>query len=84
MKTRIVRIGNSQGIRIPKTVLAQCGLARTVELEVGKGRLVIRSARRPRHGWDRAFARAVKDGDDGLRDWRALAPSSWDRKEWAW
>jgi len=34
MKTKVVRIVNSQGVRIPKTLLEQCGLQWAVELEV--------------------------------------------------
>ena len=45
-KTRIVRIGNSQGTRIPKVILDQLGLAGEVELSVQTDRLVIRSVRR--------------------------------------
>jgi antitoxin (DNA-binding transcriptional repressor) of toxin-antitoxin stability system len=48
MKARIVRIGNSQGIRIPKVLLEQTGLADDVELEVEGDCLVVRSTGRPR------------------------------------
>jgi antitoxin MazE len=52
MKTRIIKIGNSQGIRIPKILLEQSGLSTEVELEVQDAQIVIRSAERPRQGWD--------------------------------
>jgi antitoxin (DNA-binding transcriptional repressor) of toxin-antitoxin stability system len=48
MKARIVRIGNSQGVRIPKPLLEQTGLADEVELEVEGDCLVIRATGRPR------------------------------------
>jgi antitoxin (DNA-binding transcriptional repressor) of toxin-antitoxin stability system/antitoxin component of MazEF toxin-antitoxin module len=48
MKARIVRIGNSQGIRIPKLLLEQTGLTDEVELEVEGDCLVVRSPGRPR------------------------------------
>jgi len=48
MKTCIVPIGNSQGIRIPKLLLAQTGLEGEVEIEVRGGELVIRAAGAPR------------------------------------
>lgn len=44
LKARIVRIGNSQGIRIPKALLEQTGLADQVELLVRGSQLVIRPA----------------------------------------
>ncbi|PYR97908.1 MAG: AbrB family transcriptional regulator, partial [Acidobacteria bacterium] len=48
MKTRLVQIGNSRGIRLPKTVLAEAQLEDEVELKAEPGCIVIRSARRPR------------------------------------
>lgn len=48
IKTRVVKIGDSQGIRIPKVVVDQLSLAQDVELEVQAGRLIIRPARQAR------------------------------------
>jgi len=48
MKVKLVRIGNSRGIRIPKAVLGQCGLQEAAELRVEKDRLVIAREHRPR------------------------------------
>lgn len=55
MKTRIVRIGNSQGIRIPKSLLEQTGLRGEVEISAQDDSLIIRPARQPRTGWAAAF-----------------------------
>jgi antitoxin MazE len=49
-KTRIVRIGNSRGIRVPKILLDQAQLPDEVELHAEPGRLVVQGARRPRIG----------------------------------
>jgi len=68
MKVNVVRIGNSQGIRIPKTILQQCHLTDALELEVQGNRLVLRSASRPRAGWEDAFRRMYTHGDDALLD----------------
>lgn len=84
MKTSLVRIGNSRGIRIPKTVLEQCRLSETVELEVEKDHLVIRPARKPRSGWEEAFRLMAEQGDDALLDRESLASTRWDRTEWEW
>jgi antitoxin MazE len=62
MKTRIIAIGNSQGIRIPKVLLEQSGLGEEVELEVHDAQLVIRPAARPRQGWDEAFCAMAEQG----------------------
>ena len=72
MKTRIVRIGNSRGIRIPKALLEQCRLGSTVELEVQDGQLVVRSIERPRLGWAKSFRQMAEQGDDQVLDSGAL------------
>ena len=84
MKTRIVRIGNSRGIRIPKALLEQCRLGSTVELEVQDGQLVVRPIERPRLGWDEAFRQMAEQGDDQLLDRGALPSTDWDTREWEW
>ncbi|HKA18732.1 MAG TPA: AbrB/MazE/SpoVT family DNA-binding domain-containing protein [Blastocatellia bacterium] len=55
MKTRIVRIGNSQGILIPKLYLRQTGLDDEVELDVQDNEIIIRRVGHPREGWAAAF-----------------------------
>ena len=82
MKTRIVRIGNSQGIRIPKPLLEQAGLPEEVNLRAEAGRIVITPAAVPRSGWAEAAAAAHANADDTLLD----APTStrFDREEWTW
>lgn len=82
MKTSLVRIGNSKGIRLPKPILEQCGIRDEVELEVEDDRLIIRPAQRPRSGWAEAFAAMTQHGDDLLPD--EEAPSAWDQTEWRW
>jgi antitoxin MazE len=84
MKARIVRIGNSQGVRIPKPLLEKSGLGEEVELEVTDGTIVIRSARGARDGWEEAFRAMAEQGDDVLLDPGADAPTEWDEEEWEW
>jgi antitoxin MazE len=84
MKARVVRIGNSQGIRIPKSIIDQCHLHGAVDLEIQQGQLVIRSAAKPRTGWNEAFAQMRRHGDDRLKAEESAAPSTWDRNEWTW
>lgn len=81
-KTRIVRIGNSRGIRVPKILLDQAQLPDEVELLAEPGRLVVQAARRPRTGWAEA-ARAMSElGHNGLLD--QPTPTRFDREEWEW
>lgn len=81
-KTRIVRIGNSRGIRVPKLLLEQAQLPEEVELHAEPGRLVVQGARRPRTGWAEA-ARSMSDqGDDDLLD--EPTATRFDRQDWDW
>ena len=82
IRTRIVRIGNSQGIRIPKLLLEQSGIQTDVEIEVEGDHLTIRRAQQLRVGWDEAFAVMADQQDDVLLD----TPSStdWEQHEWEW
>ncbi len=82
MKTRIVRIGNSRGIRLPKVVLEEAQLADEVELRAERGRIVIYSAARPRAGWAEAARRVRARGEDQLLD--PPAATRFDREEWQW
>jgi len=83
MKTELVQIGNSRGIRIPKPIIEQCGWGDTVELRVQNDCLVISPERKPRQGWEKAFRAAGSAiSDELLLD--ALKPSEFDRKEWQW
>jgi antitoxin MazE len=83
IKTRLVRIGNSQGIRIPRVVVEQADLQGELELEVRRKQLVVRSAFRPRKGWDDRFREMAGRGDDRPL-WPEAALTSFDDKEWEW
>ena len=84
MKTRIVRIGNSKGIRIPKPLLEQAGLGEEVDIEARSDSIVIRSATKPRQGWSQAFQKMAKQGEDQLLLGETPNLSSWDEAEWEW
>lgn len=84
VKTRLIKIGNSQGIRIPKPVLEQLGFAEEVELEVLPDQLIIRSPHLPRRNWEEQFKAMAKANDDHLLDEEATNLSSWDEEEGEW
>jgi antitoxin MazE len=84
MKARIVRIGNSKGVRIPKPILEQTGLSGEVDISAEKDAVVIRPAARPRAGWEAAFRAMARRGDDHLLDDAGPALSRWDEEEWEW
>jgi len=83
-KTRIIKIGNSQGIRIPKLLLDQAEIGEDVELEVQGHNLIVRPAKGPRHEWDKKFAQMAEHNDDQVLDADVLSTSSWDTDEWEW
>ncbi len=84
MLTRIVRIGNSHGIRIPKLLLEQTGLTGEVEISVADRSLVIKPAAKPRASWAAAFQEMAARGDDALLDDNAPTSTTWDEAEWEW
>jgi antitoxin MazE len=84
MKAKIIKIGNSQGIRIPKLFLEQTGLVDEVELETQDNQIIIRSVTYPRQGWDEAFRAMAERGDDQLLDDDLIGHPKWDQEEWEW
>lgn len=67
MKTKLVSIGNSKGIRIPMAILKQCNIENEVDLEVEKKKIIIKPLKtKPREGWDDAFRLMHEGKDDAL------------------
>jgi antitoxin MazE len=83
IRTHIIKIGNSQGIRIPKVLLDQSALSDEVELEVREGQIVIRPVRATRAGWEEQFQAMRVQADDRLLDEDFFA-TTWDEEEWEW
>jgi len=81
MKARLVRIGNSRGVRLPKAVIDQVGLQDDIELRVDDNRVVITAAAPPRTGWADA-ARELAADTQGMLD--APAATRFDEEEWQW
>ncbi len=82
MRVSIIKIGNSQGIRLPKPLLEQCGFNQEVELEIRNHELILKSPTTPRANWSKAFKAMATNGDDQLID--PLPATKWDEKEWEW
>jgi antitoxin MazE len=81
-RTRIVRIGNSRGIRVPKVLLDEAGLPEEVELHAEPGRLVVSAATRPRAGWASKARSMHQRGHDALVD--PITPTDFDETDWRW
>ncbi len=83
MKTKLVSIGNSRGIRLPAAVIKACGFGEELEMRVEGGVVTLAPAHGQREGWDEAFKAMAESGDD-----RALldedAGTTFDNEEWTW
>ncbi len=66
MEVSVVKIGNSRGIRLSKTIIEKYNIRDTVELIMEKGQLIIKPLSKPRKGWDKAFIEMHNNGDDKL------------------
>jgi len=85
MKTQVIKIGNSHGIRIPKSLLEQSGLGKEVDIEVREDELIIRSIDKPRKNWAEGFRVMAEQKDDTLLDVNdSSIQNRWDKEEWDW
>ena len=64
MDISVIPIGNSKGIRLPKTLLEKYHIKDTVELILEKGYIIIKPKSSPRKGWDKAFKKMHSNKDD--------------------
>ena len=81
MKSQIIQIGNSQGIRIPKVLLEDSRISGEVDLELHPDGILIRKAQRARAGWEDAF-RVMAENDDDELD--ASFATTFEKQEWQW
>ena len=85
MKTKLIRIGNSQGVRIPKPVIEEIGLSEEIEMILEDNQIILRSSEETRKDWDHSFKKMAKEDDDQLLDQKDIEqPSQWDETEWTW
>lgn len=66
MNVAIVRIGNSKGLRIPKSILKKYNIKDEVELVLEHDHIILKPIASPRMGWDSAFQQMNENGDDKL------------------
>ena len=81
MKAKLVRIGNSRGVRLPKALIEQAALDEEVELEVREDSIVISRPGRAREGWAEAAATLAATADDDLDP---MVLTRFDRDDWEW
>lgn len=87
MRTKLIAIGNSKGVRLPKAIVEQCNFGADIEMEVIEEGLLLRPRkRRPRQGWSEAIRAEIERGgelNDLDPDWERLG-TDWDAEEWKW
>ncbi len=82
MKARLVRIGNSRGVRLPKPLIEQAGLTEEVELVVREGEIAIMRSTTQRQGWSAAAQKLAARDDEQPVD--EPVPTRFDTEEWEW
>jgi antitoxin MazE len=90
MKANIIQIGNSKGVRIPKSLLDELKFEKSVEFEIVPDGLLLRpihekTVLQPRAGWNEMFKSALEEsGDDPeeFGDWNQTDLTEFDEKEW--
>lgn len=85
MKTKIIRIGNSQGVRIPKPLIEESGITKEIEMILRDNEIVLRFAETIRKDCEASFKKMAEQDDDILLDKKKIEkPSGWDETEWIW
>ena len=66
METSIIKIGNSKGLRLSKTILEKYNIKEKVELILEKGQIILRPIEKPRKDWEIEFEKMRLNNDDRL------------------
>jgi len=66
MEAAIIKIGNSKGLRLSKSILEQYKINDKVELILEKGRIILKPIEKPRKNWEASFKKMRKENDDQL------------------
>ncbi|MGA2298291.1 MAG: AbrB/MazE/SpoVT family DNA-binding domain-containing protein [FCB group bacterium] len=85
MKTKLIKIGNSYGVRIPKPLIIEYDLHDDIELEQSNNSIIIRKSEpEVRKDWDTAFKKMAKNKDDELIESESVFTDKFSREEWEW
>ena len=66
MEIPVIRIGNSKGIRLSKTILKKYEIRDTIDMVLEEDVIILKPISKPRDGWDNAFEKMHQAGDDRL------------------
>ncbi len=66
MEVSIIKIGNSKGLRLSKTILEKYNITDKVELILEQGQIILRTVHKPRADWEKSFQKMHQNDDDKL------------------
>jgi antitoxin MazE len=81
LELKVVRIGNSRGIRLPKNVLARYQIREAIVLEVRDDGLLLRSKRDGRLSWEETY-RACARARENWKDLEGTLADGLDEEGW--
>ena len=80
MKSNLIKIGNSKGIRINSNIIKECELESEVEIRVVDKKIIIEAVKEPRADWNRSFQNMHKNNEDAL----LISDDNIFDKDWEW
>ena len=86
MEASLVKIGNSQGLIIPKRILKKLGVVKRFNIQEKDGSLLVVPIHedKPRGDWEKLFAHAIKTGHKPENDYFKDTHNEFDHTEWTW
>jgi len=80
MKSNLIKIGNSKGIRINSSIIKECELEDEVEIKVVDKKIIIEAVKEPRVNWNKSFEDMHKNNEDTL----LITNGNTFDKDWEW
>jgi len=80
MKTNLIKIGNSKGVRINSNIIKECELGSEVELNVVDKKIIIEAVKESRANWNESFKEMHKNKEDAL----LISDDNAFDKDWEW
>jgi antitoxin MazE len=84
METKLIKIGNSFGIRIPKSLIQQYDLSKDIEIDPTENGILIKSKRKSREGWEQQIAAAIALGQAPDEELLEGFTDDFTEKDWQW
>jgi antitoxin MazE len=84
METKLVKIGNSFGVRLPKSLIQQYGLSNDIEIDPTANGILIKSKKKARAGWTEQLEKAVREGEKPDGELLEGFTDEFTEQEWQW